>query len=138
MAKFNGEGYNHATMTLSMYGNDEVFGFKAIEITPTRNKNNTKAAQGKVIERTRGDEDYVGSVSITLKDALLLRTANKNRPLTFLPPGNIVVTLANSVDPARVIVIQYAEFTTDPTSSSSGDAEVTVQLSFMAADIIYL
>ncbi len=137
MALVNGQGYDFASITVSLLGNPVVFGFKAISYGKTRAKMNSKGAQGEPVERTRGDADYTGSISLTLKEVKRIREAAGKQSLVDIPPFNISVSFANGVDPVTVDILQSCEFTEDTTASSSGDTEVIIVLPLLPGGILY-
>lgn len=130
MALINGQGFSHADLQLGLLGNPLVIGFRAIEYRKTQAKTNVKGAQGRPVERTRGEMDFSGSITLTLKEVVRIREAAGKRMLTDIPPFPITVTKANGVDPATYDLLETVEFLEDMVSTTSGDevSEVTLPI----------
>lgn len=137
MALINGEGYTHASIVISLLGNPLVAGFKAISYDTQRDKQNSHGANGRPVERTRGRVNYSGSISLTQKEVMRIREAANQRSLTEIPPFSIAVGFANGVDPIVTDLLEYVEFTNNPTGSQDGDTEMVVQLNLVIGNITY-
>jgi hypothetical protein len=133
----NGQGYDFASIKLTMLGTPVVAGFKGISYTTNQEKVNSNGVGGEPVERTRGNVSYEGSVSLTLKEVKAIRAAAGNLPLTKIPAFSIAVSYANGVDPVTVDTLLFCEFTSDPTSSSQGDTEITIELPLIIGGIRY-
>lgn len=137
MALVNGEGYTHASLTISLLGNPFVAGFKAISYDTQRDKQNSHGANGEPVERTRGRKNYTGSISLTQKEVMRIREAAGGKSLTEIPMFSIAISFANGVDPIKTDVLEAVEFTNNPTGSQDGDTEMVVQLSLVIGGIQY-
>lgn len=133
----NGQGYDFASVKITMLGNPLVAGLKGINYTTNREKVNSNGVGGEPVERTRGNKTYEGSVSLTLKEVKGIRAAAGNLPLTDIPAFSIAVTYANGVDAPTVDMLLFCEFTSDPTSTNQGDTEITVELPLIIGGIRY-
>lgn len=136
MALINGQGYSHSDLTLGLLGNPLVIGFRAIEYGKDQAKNNVKGAQGLPQERTRGEVEYTGSLTLTVKEAKRIREAAGKNMLTDIPPFPITVTYANGVDAATSDILLFVEFTSDRISSSTGNELIEVTLPIIIGNIL--
>lgn len=136
MALINGQGYSHADLTLGLLGNPLVVGFRAIEYGVDHPKNNVHGAQGLPQERTRGNINYTGSITLTVKEAKRIREAAGKSMLTSIPPFPITVTYANGVDAATTDVLLFVEFSSDRISSTSGNEMIEVTLPIIIGNIL--
>ena len=137
MALINGQGYDFTSLQVTMLGNPLVIGLKSISYTTTQEKNNAKGVGGQPVERTRGSIDYSGSIGLTLKEVKQLRQATGGLPVTQIPSFSISISFANDVDPVITDVLEFVEFTEDPTELSEGDTDVVVTLPIIIGNIKY-
>lgn len=137
MALVNGQGYDFSSIVITLLGNPLVAGIKAIEYSTTKQKQNVHGAQGLPVERTSGQKNFQGSISLTLKEVKLIREAAGKIPLVDIPPFPVTVSYANGVDAVTTDILEFCEFTEDPVSSSDGDTEITVVLPLVIGGIRY-
>lgn len=137
MALINGKGYSFTSLQLSLLGNTLVVGFRGIEYRTTQAKQNVHGAGGSPVERTHGQKNYEGSITLTVKEVKRIREAAGKRSLVDIPPFPVTVTYANGEDAATVDLLQYVEFTEDAITSADGDTSIDVDIPLVIGAIIY-
>jgi hypothetical protein len=133
----NGQGYSFANLQLGMLGNPNVPGFLAVRYGEKVAKSNTKGAGGKPVERIHGGTELEASITLTMKEARLIRAAGGGIPLTQVKPFNVTVSYANGVDAVTTDIVYDWEFTEDITDASEGDEGLKITLSSIISGVDY-
>ena len=137
MALINGKGYSFASVQIGLLGNPLVIGIKGIEYGTTQAKQNVHGYGGQPVDRTHGQKNYEGNITLTLKEVLRIREAAGKRSLVDVPPFPITVTYANGEDAATTDILTYAEFAEDRVTSTDGDTSIDVSIPLVIGPILY-
>lgn len=127
MAEINSNAFDFNSLEISMLGNNSILEFSAIEYGVKQNKSNNYGRGGNPTSRARGNKEYSGSITLSMKEIVQIRQAAQSRGydnLTEIPPFNLVVSYANGTDPTTTDILEFCEFDEDMGGGAQGSTNL--------------
>lgn len=118
----NGHAYEDAAV---VWGGIPLPGCTGFSASVTQTKTNNLGAGRRPVSRSRGAENYEGSITMDLDTRTILMAAFGVTRTIDIPPQVVIITVQNEDLSFKTFQLRLTEFLDDGVEASSGDENIT-------------